>query len=294
MIQIYGLYYKEGGYILTKKVLAVSLALLMSLLNMGTFTNVEAREKEVLPVEENVQYTPPQEETPAEEASAEEVPAEAVEVTYEEQEVNKRVIDPTKPMVALTFDDGPSKYTAEILKVLKENNSVATFFVLGSEVNKYKDVLNQVIAEGNEIGNHSYNHKNLKTITDEELYKQVQGTDDLVYIASGYTPKVMRPPYGISDAELNKKINKPIVKWSIDTLDWKNRDTDKVVAAVLNDVKDGDIVLMHDLYDSTAQAAKIIIPKLVEQGYQLVTVSEMSEYRDVTLTQGQQYYSMYK
>ncbi len=278
---------------MTKKVLAVSLALLMSLLNMGTFTNVEAREKEVLPVEENVQYTPPQEETPAEETS-EEVPAETVEVTYEEPEGNKRVIDPTKPMVALTFDDGPSKYTAEILKVLKENNSVATFFVLGSEVNKYKDVLNQVIAEGNEIGNHSYNHKNLKTITDEELYKQVQGTDDLVYIASGYTPKVMRPPYGISDAELNKKINKPIVKWSIDTLDWKNRDTDKVVAAVLNDVKDGDIVLMHDLYDSTAQAAKIIIPKLVEQGYQLVTVSEMSEYRDVTLTPGQQYYSMYK
>ncbi len=279
---------------MTKKVIAVSLALMMSLLNMGTFTNVEAREKEVLPVEENVQYTPPQEETPAEETSAEEVPAEAVEVTYEEPQVNKRVIDPTKPMVALTFDDGPSKYTAEILKVLQENNSVATFFVLGSEVNKYKDVLNQVIAEGNEIGNHSYNHKNLKTITDEELYKQIQGTDDLVYIASGYTPKVMRPPYGISDADLNKKINKPIVKWSIDTLDWESRNTDKVVAAVLNDVKDGDIVLMHDLYDSTAQAVKIIIPKLIEQGYQLVTVSEMSEHRDVTLTQGQQYYSMYK
>ncbi len=274
---------------MTKKVIAVSLALMMSLLNMGTFTNVEA-----LPVEENEQYTTPQEETPVEEASVEEVPAEAVEVTYEELEVNKRVIDPTKPMVALTFDDGPSKYTAEILKVLKENNSVATFFVLGSEVNKYKDVLNQVIAEGNEIGNHSYNHKNLKTITDEELYKQVQGTDDLVYIASGYTPKVMRPPYGISDAELNKKINKPIVKLSIDTLDWESRNTDKVVAAVLNDVKDGDIVLMHDLYDSTAQAAKIIIPKLIEQGYQLVTVSEMSEYRDVTLTPGQQYYSMHK
>lgn len=274
---------------MTKKVIAVSLALMMSLLNMGTFTNVEA-----LPVEENEQYTTPQEETPVEEASVEEVPAEAVEVTYEEPEVNKRVIDPTKPMVALTFDDGPSKYTAGILKVLKENNSVATFFVLGSEVNKYKDVLNQVIAEGNEIGNHSYNHKNLKTITDEELYKQVQGTDDLVYIASGYTPKVMRPPYGISDAELNKKINKPIVKWSIDTLDWESRNTDKVVAAVLNDVKDGDIVLMHDLYDSTAQAAKIIIPKLIEQGYQLVTVSEMSEYRDVTLTPGQQYYSMHK
>jgi len=274
---------------LTKKIIAVSLALMMSLFNMGTFTNVKA-----LPVEENEQYTPPQEETPVGETSVEEVPAEAAEVTYEEPEVNKRVIDPNKPMVALTFDDGPSKHTAEILKVLKENNSVATFFVLGSEVNKYKDVLNQVIAEGNEIGNHSYNHKNLKTITDEEVYKQVQGTDDLVYIASGYTPKVMRPPYGISDAELNKKINKPIVKWSIDTLDWKSRNTDKVVAAVLNDVKDGDIVLMHDLYDSTAQAAKIIIPKLVEQGYQLVTVSEMSEYRDVTLTPGQQYYSMYK
>lgn len=207
---------------------------------------------------------------------------------------NKRIIDPDKPMIALTFDDGPSKYTPEILKVLKENNSAATFFVVGSQVEMFGDILSQMAEEGNEIGNHTYNHKDLETVTDEELYKQIKGTDDLIYNASGYTPTIMRPPYGSSDEELNKKIIKPVIKWSVDTLDWKNRDTETIVNTILENVKDGDIVLMHDLYESTAEAAKIVIPKLTEKGYQLVTVSELSEYRGVALTAGQQYYNMYK
>lgn len=211
-----------------------------------------------------------------------------------EEQDEKKDIDPDKPMIALTFDDGPSKYTPEILKVLKENDSKATFFVVGSQVERFGDVLNQVIENGNEVGNHSYNHKDLTTVTDEELYKQVKGTDDLIYIASGYTPTLMRTPYGKSGDELNKKILNPVIKWSVDTRDWESRNTEMIVDKVIKNVKDGDIVLMHDIYDSTAEAAKIVISKLVEMGYQLVTVSELSEYRDITLTPGQQYYNMYK
>ena len=104
----------------------------------------------------------------------------------------ERVIDPDKPMVALTFDDGPSKYTPEILQVLKENNSVATFFVLGTEAERYKGTLNQIIENGNEVGNHTYNHEDLTKLSDEDVYRQVQGTDDIIYNASGYTATIMR------------------------------------------------------------------------------------------------------
>jgi len=212
-------------------------------------------------------------------------------INPEQQDTSE--LDYDKPVVALTFDDGPSKYTPEILEVLRENNSKATFFVVGSSVDNYKDTLNQIINEGNEIGNHTYNHKDLTTVTNEELYKQVKGTDDLIYSATGYTPAIMRPPYGASDDELNKKILKPVIKWSVDTRDWENRNTEMIVNEILENVQDGDIVLMHDLYESTAEAAKIVIPELVERGYQLVTVSEMSEYRGISLTEGEQFYNMY-
>ncbi|WP_313343015.1 polysaccharide deacetylase family protein [Sedimentibacter sp.] len=211
-----------------------------------------------------------------------------------DESINKRAIDPNKPMIAITYDDGPSKYTPEILNTLKENNSVATFFVLGSQVHGNKDILNRMIGEGNQIGNHTYNHKNLTTISDEELYKQIQGTDDLIYIATGYTPTVVRPPYGTTSEELNKKIQKPIIQWSIDTRDWESRNAGIIVENILKDVKDGDIILMHDLYDSTVKASKIVIPELIQRGFQLVTIDELSEYREVVFTAGVNYYHMYK
>ena len=211
-----------------------------------------------------------------------------------EGKAGRRLIDPNKPMIALTYDDGPSKFTSEILNILEENNSAATFFVLGLKVNSNKDILNRIIEEGNQIGNHSYNHKYLTEISDEELYKQIKGTDDLIYSATGYTPSVMRPPYGATNEELNKKIQKPIIKWSIDTRDWENRNSEIINKTILENVKDGDIILMHDLYDSTTQASRIIIPELIQRGFQLVTIDELFEYREITPTAGQQYYNMYK
>lgn len=221
-----------------------------------------------------------------------EKPVEEPIVETDKENIKTKVIDPNKPMIAITYDDGPSKYTDAILDVLKENNSSATFFVLGSRVNSHKDVLNKMIEEGNQIGNHSYNHKKLTALSDEELYEQIKGTDELVYSATGYTPTVVRPPYGASDAKLNKKIAKPIIKWSIDTRDWENKNSKTITNEILSKVKDGDIILMHDLYDSTLTASKTVIPKLVENGFQLVTIDEMFEYKDIKLTSGEQYYKI--
>jgi peptidoglycan/xylan/chitin deacetylase (PgdA/CDA1 family) len=204
-------------------------------------------------------------------------------------------IDPNKPMVALTFDDGPSKdYTSIILDTLKENNSRATFFVLGSEVKDNEEILVRMVNEGNEIGNHSYNHKDLTSISDYELYQQIVGTDELIEDITGITPPVMRPPYGYVDDSIASRIYKPIIMWSLDTLDWENRNSETICSNILDNVKDGDIVLMHDIYGTTAEAMKLVIPELIERGYQLVTVSELNQYKQANMLAGQTYSNMYK
>ena len=243
----------------------------------------------VLDSEAEIQEAGARQNPPVQEAVPEEK-----EEKEEKKEESKRIIDPDKPMIALTFDDGPSKYTPEILETLKSNNSSATFFVLGQEADKYKDTVKLITKEGSEVGNHTYNHKDLTKLSDEEISSQILNTENLIYGSSGYISSLVRPPYGASDANLNKKISRPIIKWSVDTRDWQSRDAQKVTSHVLNTVKDGDIVLMHDIYKSTAEASKTFIPKLVEMGYQLVTISELAEYRGLPLTPGQQYYKMPK
>ncbi|MBP1927275.1 peptidoglycan/xylan/chitin deacetylase (PgdA/CDA1 family) [Sedimentibacter acidaminivorans] len=206
-----------------------------------------------------------------------------------------REIDPDQPMVAITFDDGPSQYyTPIILDVLKENDARATFFVLGNEVKKNKEILVRMIDEGNEIGNHSYNHKDLTSISDYELYQQIVGTDEFIEDITGIKPTVIRPPYGFVNDRISSRIYKPIILWSLDTLDWQNRNTKKICSNILENVKDGDIVLMHDIYGTTADAVKIVVPELVKRGYQLVTVSELNQYRQATMLPGHKYSNMYK
>jgi peptidoglycan/xylan/chitin deacetylase (PgdA/CDA1 family) len=215
-------------------------------------------------------------------------------IKIEIDQENKREIDPDKPMIALTYDDGPSKYTQEILDLLKENNSAATFFVLGSQASKYEETIKQMIDDGNQIGNHSYDHKRLTSLNDEELYNQINKTDNLIYEIALYRPFVMRPPYGSTNEALIDKLQKPIIKWSIDTRDWESRNAEEITKIIYENVKDGDIILMHDLYESSLEASKIVIPELINRGYQLVTVSELSENREVILRAGQSYYKMYK
>lgn len=202
-----------------------------------------------------------------------------------------RYIDPDKKMVALTFDDGPSKYTKAIVKCLKDNNSAATFFVVGNRVDSYKSTLKYTYKNGCEIGNHSYSHPIYTGLTTAEIKSQIRKTDKKVKKITGKKPVLARAPGGGYNSKVKKAVGKPLIQWSIDTLDWKTRSKSATVKAVLNNVEDGDIVLMHDLHEPTKDAALELIPKLKKKGYQIVTVSELAKYKGYKMKKGSVYFS---
>lgn len=192
-----------------------------------------------------------------------------------------KVIDPYKPIVALTFDDGPSKYTDDILDVLSENDANATFFVLGNKVKNYSNTLNKMLANGNEIGNHSYNHRELQVLSEEELLFQIETTQDIIKEKTGYTPIYLRPTYGNTNNFLKKNSNLEIVLWTVDPEDWKYKNSKTIANRVINKTKDGSIVLMHDTKKRSLEALKIIIKKLKEKDFQFVTISELKEVNEI-------------
>lgn len=198
-------------------------------------------------------------------------------------EMKPEGIDPSKPMVALTFDDGPSTpVTTRILDSLEANGGRATFFMVGNRVPGTAPVVQRMVALNCEVANHTYEHKYLTKIGDSGIRSQVGLTNQKIAEACGVTPTLVRPPGGFyNQASLNTlgSMGMAAVMWDIDTLDWKTRNAQNTINVVLNQVKDGDIVLMHDIYGTSADAAEVIIPELVKRGYQLVTVSEMARYR---------------
>lgn len=197
-------------------------------------------------------------------------------------------IDPDKPMMALTFDDGPGERTHEILDMLEKYDAHATFFMQGIHVSQYADDVERMKEIGCEIGNHSYNHPQLTGEADGGA-SQVGKTNELLKQACGQPATVLRPPYGAVDDKVKAAVGMPMILWNIDTLDWKTKDTQSTIDSVLNTADDGDIVLMHDIHSSTVDAALQLIPKLIENGYQLVTVSEMAEARGIILENGKVY-----
>ena len=204
-----------------------------------------------------------------------------------------RIIDLKKPMVALTFDDGPSAlYTKRVYNQLKKYDARATFFVLGCNLEKSKDLQKIVKTSakyGNEIASHTYHHKNLATLSVSEMQMEALQTEQLIKKVTGVVPVLTRPPYGSISRTVKNALHTPLILWSIDTRDWQTRNADQTVKSVLGHVKDGDIVLMHDIYDQTASAAERIIPALVRDGYQLVTVSELATYKKAKLKNGNSY-----
>ena len=203
-------------------------------------------------------------------------------------------IDPNKPMVALTYDDGPStEVTNRILDKLAQYNARATFFVVGERVNKYSDCLKRAVSQHCEIGNHSYHHKDLSKSTAEEIKQEIISTNTAVENITGVYPVVARAPGGAVNDLARENVGMPFIFWSIDTLDWKYRNAESVTEKVKSQVKDGSIVLMHDLYNSTADASDILIPWLTEKGYQLVTVSEMMAVKGIEMKDGETYISGY-
>lgn len=192
-----------------------------------------------------------------------------------------KVIDPYKPVVAITFDDGPSKYTDDILDVLSKNDANATFFVLGNKVKNYSNTLNKMLTNGNEIGNHSYNHRELQVLNEEELLFQIETTQNIIKEKTGYTPIYLRPTYGNTNDFLKKHSNLEIVLWTVDPEDWKYKNSKTIAKRVINKVKDGSIVLMHDTKKRSLEALKIIIKDLKEKGFQFVTISELKEVNEI-------------
>lgn len=207
------------------------------------------------------------------------------------EEVETPYIDPDKPMIALTFDDGPNpKVTNRILDILKEYDSRATFFIVGNRLKNYPDTLQRIVNEKSELGSHTYHHRSLTLLTPNEIKKELSAVDDYLKELLGFDTATLRPPYGEVNDVVKKSVKKPMIYWSVDTEDWRNKDTDVIVEHVLDQVQDGDIILFHDLYETTAAAIEILVPKLIEEGYQLVTVSELFDAKEIPLENGEIYY----
>ena len=202
----------------------------------------------------------------------------------------KRVIDPDQPMVALTFDDGPGKFTDTLLDCLDKNNSVATFFVLGQLTGTYPKVIKKADEIGCEIANHTWDHQNATVIGASETASSVKRTSDAVKELIGKPTYLYRPCYGAYNQDVLKEVGLPAIMWSIDTLDWSTKNADSTYNTVMNKVYDGAIILMHDIHQPTVEAAVRLIPDLIEKGSQLVTVSELLEYRGGGAVNGRVYF----
>ena len=203
-------------------------------------------------------------------------------------------IDPSKPMVALTFDDGPQPSVGNrIMDCLAQYGGKATFFMVGERVGSYKTEVQRMVAEGHEVANHTMNHKYLQKLGAAQIQAQVNNGNDAIQAACGVRPTLLRLPGGNHNAAVLANAGMPMIQWNVDTLDWKTRNADKTVAAVLNHVKDGDIILMHELYGATGDAVARIVPELHKRGFQMVTVSQMAAAKGRSLEAGKLYSSFH-
>ncbi len=189
-------------------------------------------------------------------------------------------IDPDKPMVALTFDDGPNPNTTpQLLDTLKKYNAHATFFMLGTNVKYNPELVARVYQEGHEIGNHSWEHKDFARMTDkDEIWANYQKADDAIFEACGHDPTHVRPPYGSVSELYNKVVNRDSILWSIDTRDWESHDPKAIQAIIEKYVNDGSVILLHDIHIDSVEAMETVIPMLQKKGYQLVTIDDLYRY----------------
>lgn len=195
-----------------------------------------------------------------------------------------------KKYVALTFDDGPSGFTKEIIDLLKKYEYNATFFVLGNKLNvDYTDILKESINNGNEIGVHGFSHKSFTRLKTEALEEEITKSKKYVYNLTKYMPNLVRPPYGNINNNIRNLNLGPYILWNNDTLDWKLRDAKKIYERLINSIKENNIILMHDTYLTTYKALELILPYLKENNYEVVTVSTLFSKNGKTLENNKSY-----
>lgn len=192
-------------------------------------------------------------------------------------------------LVAFTFDDGPSKYTLDIINILEEYNASATFFEVGYNIKAHPEITKEVFDRGFEVANHTTDHSKLTKLTEAKYLSKINDNNALFKELTGKDMPYLRPPYGSYNDKIKANTGVPIVTWSLDTRDWESRNKDKVIEMVINNIKEGDIILFHDLYESTRDAVKELMPLLKEQGYQAVSVGELFKNKGITLEAGTSY-----
>ena len=178
--------------------------------------------------------------------------------------------------IALTYDDGPEpELTVQLLKILREKQTVATFFVVGDRIQTQASTLKQAVAEHNEIGNHTWSHHDLTRMTDQQIREDIDRTNNLIRETVGFQPKLMRPPMGRYNQRVMDVVHMPLALWSVDPRDWRDRDSQTIYLRTISAASPGKIILLHDMHPTTVQASTWIIDELQRQGYVLVTMSEL-------------------
>lgn len=178
-------------------------------------------------------------------------------------------------VVALTFDDGPGRSTEELLDGLKERNVKATFFLVGENIEGHEDIVKRMYDEGHLIGNHTFSHVQLTAVPEGKALEEVNETNDAIEAVTGVRPYYIRPPYGMISSCMAEEIDMQCVLWTVDPEDWNTSDCGAVVRHVVKDAKNGDIILMHDIFDSSVTAALEIVDRLKEKGYVFVTADQL-------------------
>lgn len=199
----------------------------------------------------------------------------------------------TPPVVAITFDDGPrSDTTSRLLDELALREVQATFFLVGERIEGNEELIRRMAAEGHQVGVHSYSHIRLTALSRKDFDFEVHKTRAQLTGILGQDSFWLRPPYGIIDASVQTWADSPIILWSVDPEDWKDRDTQRIVGEVLGQVKDGDIILFHDIYDSSVDAAVQVVDALLDQGYCFATAEQLLALKGVPPENGHLYTSV--
>jgi len=215
-------------------------------------------------------------------------PYSVLRVFNEKKEEEK---EEAKKTMAFSFDDGPNENTNIILDALIENDSKATFFEVGTNMKNHKEIVNRVKANNMEIGGHTYSHRQLTTLTKKRIRYELN-TNNIIYNKITDENLVLfRPPYGSVNNYVIKISPYAFINWNVDTLDWQNRNSKKIYKHILKTAEDGNIVLMHDIYSSTAEAVRMVLPELKARGYDIVTVSELAKRKNIEIKKGNVYYS---
>lgn len=200
--------------------------------------------------------------------------------------------------IAITFDDGPHEtLTPLLLDALEERGVRATFFLLGLAVDRHPEIVARMYEEGHSIGNHSYRHPRFTIIGRQRVIDEIESTNRSIYAATGSAPTLLRPPYGefnTSVLEIARDMDMSVVMWSVDPRDWEHRNATIVRDNILGSATDGSVVLLHDIHETSIEAAIMVIDELLERGYVFVTVEELFELSELTLQAGEVYRSVYR